>query len=73
MCRTKAKLDQAEALKKAAAEHARKKLNGKKKNGKKENAKKVVEELIESLIMNSPVKMNHHQNHQGIKDLQVHQ
>ena len=52
MCRTKIKLDQAEALKKAAAADARKKMKGKKKNGK--NAKKVVEELMESLNMNSP-------------------
>ena len=38
LCRTKAKLDQTEALKKAAEE--RKKQKVKKKNGKKENAKK---------------------------------
>ena len=53
MCRTKAKFDQSEALKKAAAADARKKQKVKKKNGKKENAKKVAE-LMESLNINSP-------------------
>ena len=53
LCRTKAKFDQSEALKKAAAADARKKQKVKKKNGKKENAKKVAE-FMESLNINSP-------------------
>ena len=51
VCRTKAKQDQIETLKKAAEE--RKKQKSKKKNGKKENAKRVAE-LVQALKIDSP-------------------
>ena len=51
VCRTKAKQDQIETLKKAAEEIKKQKL--KKKNGKKENAKRVAE-LVQAMKIDSP-------------------